>query len=93
MLVSHFLTPCSASRAPFIVGQTDSGYAAVKGDLSLPATFNVMDQAFNRSTGMASLLCVARKLLSIVRGDFTSNAVASQFKHLVPWHEDPPAHH
>ncbi|KAJ7342936.1 hypothetical protein DFH08DRAFT_962964 [Mycena albidolilacea] len=39
------------SRAPFIVGQTDSGYAAVKGDLSLPATFNVMDQAFNRSTG------------------------------------------
>ncbi|KAJ7833587.1 hypothetical protein B0H14DRAFT_3142539 [Mycena olivaceomarginata] len=35
----------------FIVGQTESGYAAVKGDLSLPATFNVMDQAFNRSTG------------------------------------------
>ncbi|KAJ7343062.1 hypothetical protein DFH08DRAFT_963071 [Mycena albidolilacea] len=31
------------SRAPFIVGQTDSGYAAVKGDLSLPVTFNVMD--------------------------------------------------
>ncbi|KAJ7844543.1 hypothetical protein B0H14DRAFT_3455557 [Mycena olivaceomarginata] len=39
----------------FIVGQTESGYAAVKGDLSLPATFNVMDQAFNRSTGIASL--------------------------------------
>ncbi|KAJ7343055.1 hypothetical protein DFH08DRAFT_1011667 [Mycena albidolilacea] len=40
-----------ASRPAFIVGQSESGYAAVKGDLSFPATFNLIDQAFSRSTG------------------------------------------
>ncbi|KAF7326456.1 hypothetical protein MVEN_02616200 [Mycena venus] len=29
--------------ASFIVGQTDSGYTAVKGDLGVPATFTMMD--------------------------------------------------
>ncbi|KAF7343704.1 hypothetical protein MSAN_01950500 [Mycena sanguinolenta] len=35
----------------FIVSQLESGYAAVEGDLSLPAILTVMDQTFNLSTG------------------------------------------
>jgi hypothetical protein len=93
VLLPHFLTPYSANGPAFIVGQTESGYAAVKGDLSLPATFNVMDQAFNRSTGIASLSYIFRKLLNIARGDFATRPVTTQFKHLVPRHEDPPGHH
>ncbi|KAF7354356.1 hypothetical protein MVEN_01124200 [Mycena venus] len=48
------LTYCvlNATSGPsFMVGQTESGYAAVKGHLSFPATFTLMDQSFNLSTG------------------------------------------
>ncbi|KAJ7342938.1 hypothetical protein DFH08DRAFT_938242 [Mycena albidolilacea] len=40
-----------SSRPAFIVGQTESGHATAKGDPPLPATFNLVDQAFTRSTG------------------------------------------
>ncbi|KAJ6525042.1 hypothetical protein DFH09DRAFT_1329148 [Mycena vulgaris] len=40
----------STSQSAFIVGQTDSGYAAAKGVLSIPATFTVMDHTVNLST-------------------------------------------
>ncbi|KAK6966839.1 hypothetical protein R3P38DRAFT_3512069 [Favolaschia claudopus] len=35
----------------FMVGQTESGYTALKGKLGYPATFMVMDQVFNVTTG------------------------------------------
>ncbi|KAK7036156.1 hypothetical protein R3P38DRAFT_617022 [Favolaschia claudopus] len=38
-------------QAPFMVGQAESGYTAVKGVLGLPATLTVMDKSFNASTG------------------------------------------
>ncbi|KAK7043428.1 hypothetical protein R3P38DRAFT_3308996 [Favolaschia claudopus] len=41
----------STNGPAFIVGQTESGYTAVKGDLGLPATFTVMEYSFNLSTG------------------------------------------
>ncbi|KAF7372824.1 hypothetical protein MSAN_00488400 [Mycena sanguinolenta] len=37
--------------ASFYVGQTESGYAALKGDIGLPASLTLMDQTFNLSTG------------------------------------------
>ncbi|KAK7000309.1 hypothetical protein R3P38DRAFT_2733280 [Favolaschia claudopus] len=38
--------------AAFLVGQTESGYTALKGKFGIPATFMVLDQSFNVSTGM-----------------------------------------
>ncbi|KAK7049179.1 hypothetical protein R3P38DRAFT_2872955 [Favolaschia claudopus] len=35
----------------FMIGQTESGYTALKGKLGYPATFMVMDQVFNVTTG------------------------------------------
>jgi hypothetical protein len=35
----------------FTVGQTESGYAMVKADSDFPASFTLMDQTFNISTG------------------------------------------
>ncbi|KAK7002280.1 hypothetical protein R3P38DRAFT_3042215 [Favolaschia claudopus] len=45
-----FCRKTSSAAAAFIVGQTESGYTAVKGNLGLPATLTVMDLSFNRST-------------------------------------------
>ncbi|KAJ6541320.1 hypothetical protein B0H19DRAFT_1311366 [Mycena capillaripes] len=39
----------------FIPGQTDSGYAAVEGNMSLPASFTAMGRNFNTSTGMTTI--------------------------------------
>jgi hypothetical protein len=39
----------------FIPGQTDSGYAAVEGNMSLPASFTAVGRNFNTSTGMDML--------------------------------------
>jgi hypothetical protein len=53
----HFLTSFhTASLAAFMVGQTESGYTAVQGDLGFPAIFTMMDQPFNLSTGIISFL-------------------------------------
>ncbi|KAF8188764.1 hypothetical protein K438DRAFT_1971942 [Mycena galopus ATCC 62051] len=41
----------STGLPAFIVSQIESGYTAVKGDLSFPAILTVMDQTFNLSTG------------------------------------------
>ncbi|KAF7344271.1 hypothetical protein MVEN_01718400 [Mycena venus] len=41
----------STGLPAFIVEQLESGYTAVKGDLSFPAILTVMDQTFNLSTG------------------------------------------
>ncbi|KAJ7184827.1 hypothetical protein C8R46DRAFT_1343824 [Mycena filopes] len=48
------LTNCiltGTSYPAFIVGQTDSGYAAAKAALSMEASFNMMDQTVNQTTG------------------------------------------
>ncbi|KAJ7148328.1 hypothetical protein C8R46DRAFT_1311734 [Mycena filopes] len=39
------------SYSAFIVGQTDSGYAAAKAALSIGASFSMMDQTVNETTG------------------------------------------
>ncbi|KAJ7904107.1 hypothetical protein B0H13DRAFT_1881777 [Mycena leptocephala] len=39
----------------FIPGQTDSGYAAVEGNMSLPASFTAVGRNFNTSTGMTTI--------------------------------------
>ncbi|KAJ6452440.1 hypothetical protein C8R45DRAFT_1040655 [Mycena sanguinolenta] len=41
----------TTNLASFYVGQTESGYSALKGDIGLPATLTLMDQTFNFSTG------------------------------------------
>ncbi|KAJ7167061.1 hypothetical protein C8R46DRAFT_1351244 [Mycena filopes] len=41
----------STNLAAFVVGQTESGEAAVKGDLQYPATFTLMKQSLNISSG------------------------------------------
>ncbi|KAF7363230.1 hypothetical protein MVEN_00675900 [Mycena venus] len=46
----NFCVRTGTNQASFIVGQTDSGYTAVKGDLGVPATFTMMDQTVNIST-------------------------------------------
>ncbi|KAJ6474867.1 hypothetical protein C8R45DRAFT_1103010 [Mycena sanguinolenta] len=40
----------TADLASFYVGQTESGYAALKGDIGLTGILTLMDQAFNHST-------------------------------------------
>ncbi|KAF8188943.1 hypothetical protein K438DRAFT_967177 [Mycena galopus ATCC 62051] len=49
----------STSLAAFMVGQTESGYTAVQGDLGFPATFTMMDQPFNLSTAGISPLTLS----------------------------------
>ncbi|KAF7348689.1 hypothetical protein MVEN_01387700 [Mycena venus] len=51
--VVDFCVVNGTSQPAFIVGETDSGYAAAKGELSesFPSLFTVMDQTFNISTG------------------------------------------
>ncbi|KAF7375806.1 hypothetical protein MSAN_00470400 [Mycena sanguinolenta] len=41
----------TTNLASFYVGQTESGYAALKGDIPLPASLTLMDKTFNLSTG------------------------------------------
>ncbi|KAJ7834022.1 hypothetical protein B0H14DRAFT_3142438 [Mycena olivaceomarginata] len=69
----------STKLPAFVVGQTESGYTAVKGNLSFPATFTLMDQPFNLST-------------LLTRGYFTIEFIASQCKHMVPGHDDHAGH-
>ncbi|KAJ7842826.1 hypothetical protein B0H14DRAFT_2779954 [Mycena olivaceomarginata] len=49
----------STSLAAFMVGQTESGYTAVQGDLGFPAIFTMMDQPFNLSTAGISPLTLS----------------------------------
>ncbi|KAJ6448698.1 hypothetical protein C8R45DRAFT_1224619 [Mycena sanguinolenta] len=49
----------STSLPAFIVGQTESGYTAVQGDMGFPATFTMMDQPFNLSTAGISPLTLS----------------------------------
>jgi hypothetical protein len=63
MLDMFFLTACHTAKLPaFVVGQTESGYTAVKGNLSFPATFTLMDQPFNLSTRTISFLYCPRRI-------------------------------
>ncbi|KAJ7133154.1 hypothetical protein C8R44DRAFT_977440 [Mycena epipterygia] len=52
----------SSTLIPFIPGQTESGYAAVKGATFLPASITVMDQTFDPST--AGILSLTRDVTS-----------------------------
>ncbi|KAJ7167060.1 hypothetical protein C8R46DRAFT_1351243 [Mycena filopes] len=53
-LSSEQLQSCvvdSAGLSAFVVGHTESGEAALKGDLGYPATFTLMEQSLNVSSG------------------------------------------
>ncbi|KAJ6448708.1 hypothetical protein C8R45DRAFT_1224623 [Mycena sanguinolenta] len=59
---NEVLDSCVVARTSlpaFIVGQTESGYTAVQGDMGFPATFTMMDQPFNLSTAGISPLTLS----------------------------------
>ncbi|KAJ6559627.1 hypothetical protein B0H19DRAFT_1234248 [Mycena capillaripes] len=50
VLKSVLITYFTANLPAFLVGQTESGYAAMKSDMDFPGSLTLMDQSYNLST-------------------------------------------